>query len=207
MRAFLKSIIFLISLSFAIELQAQENNQSEYYKLPLKIAMGNHAVGFPYQNTFSSLHPNISIGSEFPLNKNHKHQLYLSSNIIFIDNNIIGNTIASDLNGAYRFVHSKGIFIENELGLGIVNQYHPRAIFELNSEDGSYSKIDDNGTLSSLIGIRSGIGYDLFRKYNLPIKIGINHYFFIQTSYFDVVSFPIMPQSTTNITIHYKFKK
>lgn len=202
-----KHFLILFALLGSCLVKAQDANPIEYSKLPLKIAVGNQAVGFPFQNAFSAFNPHLSIGTELGLNKNQKHHFFVSSNLGFFENNVIGNTITLDVDLAYRYTQKTGMFIETALGLGILDQFHPRAIYEQNTTDGSYDKITDQGTFASLIGLKMGLGYDLSKKTNYPIRIGINHHFFIQTIYFDVQNFPIMPQSTTNITITYKFKK
>jgi len=207
MTTFKKYLFILFALSCSFLMKAQGSSPIEYSKFPLKIALGNHAVGFPYQNSFSAFNPHLSIGTELGLNKNQKHRLFLSSNLGFIRNKVIGNTITADFDLAYRYTHKKGLFIETAFGLGVLDQFHPRDIYELNPADGTYKKSSDKGTFASLIGLKMGIGYDFSKNSNRPFRIGINHNFFIQTVYFDVMSFPIMPQSTTNITITYKFKK
>ena len=112
-----------------------------------------------------------------------------------------------DIDLGYRYTQNAGVYLETTLGLGLLEQFRPRAIYELNTSDNTYAKIKDKGTFVSLIGFKMGIGYDFSKRSNSPLKIGIHHNFFIQTPYFDVENFPIMPQSTTNITITYKFKK
>lgn len=207
MKTFKKYFFILFALSCSCLIKAQEGSPIEYSKFPLKLAIGNHAVGFPYQNSFSAFNPHVSIGTELGLNKNPKHSLFLSSNLGFFRNRVIGNTITADFDLGYRYMHKKGLFIETSFGLGALDQFHPRDIYELNPTVGTYEASADKGTFSSSIGFKMGIGYDFSKNSNTPFRIGINHNFFIQTVYFDVMSFPIMPQSTTNITITYKFKK
>lgn len=202
-----KYVLMLLALSSAYLIKAQDVNPITYAKFPLKIAIGNHAVGFPFQNSFSAFNPHFSVGTELGLNRNSKHHLFVSSNLGFIRNNVIGNTITMDLDLGYRYTNKTGLFLETTLDLGILEQFHPRVIYEQNTTDHTYQKITDKGTFASLIGLKMGIGYDFSKNPKYPFRIGINHHFFIQTVYFDVANFPIMPQTTTNITITYKFKK
>ena len=202
-----KYLLILLALSSSYWVKAQDDSAIEYSKFPLKIAIGNHAVGFPYQNSFSAFNPHLSVGTERGLNKNQKHHLFISSNLGFIRNKVIGNTITMDLDFGYRYTHVKGLFFETALGIGLLDQFHPRAIYKQNTTDGTYKKVSDKGTFASLIGFKMGIGYDFSKKSNRPFRIGLTHNFFIQTTYFDVKNFPIMPQSTTNILITYKFIK
>jgi len=207
MTTFKKYFLILFALSCSFLIKAQESSPIEYSKFPLKIAIGNHAVGFPYQNSFSTFNPHLSIGTELGFNRSQKHRLFLSSNLGFIRNKVIGNTITGDLDLGYRYTQKKGIFIETAFGIGILDQFHPREIYQLNASDGTYELSTDKDRFASLLGLKMGIGYDFSATSEIPIHLGINHNFFIQTSYFDVMNFPIMPQSTTNITLTYKFKK
>jgi len=178
-----------------------------YSKFPLRIEIGNHVVGFPFQNSFNSFNPNFSVGTERGLNKSQKYHLFVSTDLGFIRNKVIGNTLTFDLNLGYRYTHRAGLFFETSLGLGILDQFHPREVYTLNESENRYEKSSDSGMFASLIGLKTGIGYDFSKKSNLPFRIGISHDFFIQAPYFDVANFPIMPQSTTNISFTYKFKK
>ena len=202
-----KYLLILFALSSSYLIKAQDASPLAFYKFPLKINIGNHVVGFPFQNSFNAFNPHFSVGTELGLNKNQKHRLLLSSNLGFIRNKIIGNTITIDFDLGYRYNHKTSFFIETAFGLGALNQFHPRDIYKLNTTDGTYEKISDNGTFASLIEFKTGLGYDFSMNSTSPFRIGINHNFFIQTPYFDIENFPIMPQSTTNISITYKFKK
>lgn len=202
-----KYLLILFAISSAHLTDAQDLSAIEYSRFPLKIAIGDHAVGFPYQHSFGTFNPYLSVGTERGLNRNQKHHLLASSNLGFIRNNVIGNTITIDFGLGYRYMHNIGLFIETALDLGLLDQFHPRDIYEQNTSDGSYEKISDRGTFSSLIGLKTGLGYDLSKNSKHPFRIGIDHNFFIQTSYFDVENFSIMPQTTTSISITYKFKK
>jgi len=203
----IKFFLIIFALSSSSLIKAQENEKTEYSKFPLKVALGNHAVGFPFQNVLSASNPFLSLGSELNLNKNIKHRLYFSPSLGFIRNKVIGNTIALDLKIGYRFMHRAGPYLEVDLGLGILDQFHPRVIYEQNETDGSYEEIKDRGTFASLISNNFGIGYDFSKNSKYPFRLSLNHNFFIQSPYFDVESFPIMPQSTSSITLTYKFKK
>lgn len=202
-----KHLLILIALSASFLASAQLNSEIEYSKFPLKISVGNQAVGFPFENSFNAFHPHFSIGTEIGINKNLKHKLFAATNLGFIKNQVIGNTIILDLDLGYRYTAQRGLFIETALGIGILNQFHPSDIYVQDASTGNYESVKDEGTFASLIGLKMGTGYDFSRNSNLPIRVGVTHNFFIQTTYFDVASFPIMPQSTTNISITYKFKK
>lgn len=202
-----KCLLILLALSSTYLIKAQDVDPVVYSKLPLSIAFGNHAIGFPFENSFKAFNPHFSVGTELGLNKNQKHRLLLSSNLGFFKNKVIGNSWMADIELGYRYTHKTGLFIETGLGLGLIVQFHPRDIYALNPSNGSYDQVSDKGTFASLIGLKTGLGYDFSKHSKHPFRIGINHHFFIQSPYFDLESFPIMPQSTTNISLSYKFKK
>jgi len=207
MTGFKKYLLFILAISSTYLAHAQNATQIAYAKLPLKIAIGNHAVGFPYQNSFSAFNPQLSVGTELALNKSQKHQIIAASSLGFIRNQVIGNTIMLDIDLGYRYLHKSGVYIETSLGLGVLDQFHPRDIYVQSEVDGTYDKVSDKGTFASLIGNKMGIGYDFSKRSELPFRLDLSHHFFIQSPYFDVASFPIMPQSVTSLSITYKFKK
>ena len=202
----LKILCIVLVLVGAKDLRAQTNGTT-YSKFPLKVAFGNQVVGFPFENVFSTFNPHISAGTERVINKNQKHGLLLSTNLGFIRNTVIGNIISLDFDFGYRYTSAKGLYLEADLGMGLITHFHPGDIYQQNASDGTYSKVKNSGRSSSLIGLKLGIGYDFSKRSKYPIAVGLIHNPFIQTSYFDVASFPIMPQSTTKILITYKFKK
>ncbi len=204
LRKYLLIFIGLLGVHISI---AQDANASSYTKFPLKIAIGNHAVGFPFQNSFNAFNLHLSLGTELGLNKNLKHSLFLSSDLGYISNGVIGSSINLNVDFVYRYTHKTNFFLETALGIGMLNQFHPRDIYALNESDGTYDKISDNGTIASLIGFKTALGYDFSKKTDFPFRIAFSHHFFIQTAYFDLRNFPIMPQSSSNILISYKFKK
>lgn len=200
------SFLFLIFF-LPILLIAQKEEPIRYTKFPLKISIGNQVVGFPFQHPFKSFNPHFSIGTELGLNKNLKHRLLLSSSLGFIQNDIIGNAIPIDFHFNYRYTNKIGIYFQPSLGFGISKQFHPRDIYVLKPSNDGYEKKNDQGILSTIIGLKIEMGYDFSKKSNYPISIGIQHNFFIQTPYFDLDNFPIMPQTITNISLTYKFIK
>lgn len=189
-----------------LSLYGQEGDAIEYKKFPLKIGLSNHVVGFPFENISSTYNPHFSIGTERQLNKHLSHQFLAGSKVGWTSNKVIGNTISVDLDIGYRYMSALGLFSKLDFSIGAINQYHPYPIYDQKS-NGTFALKKDRGRPSSLIGFKLGIGYDLSRRGVLPVAIGIEHHAFIQTSYFDVASFPIMPQTTSGIIITCKFRK
>ena len=207
MKLNIKYFFILLALLSSFVLKAQDIDAVEYSKFQLKIALGNHTVGFPYENSWSAFNPHFSFGFEKRINKSLKNQLFLGSNLGFFRNEVIGNTLTIDFDLGYRYINKTGLFTDVSLGIGFIDQFHPKNVFRQNTTDGTYTKLKNQRRASSLIGLKMGFGYDFSKKSKHSFAIGISHNFFIQTSYFDVNNFPIMPQSTTNIFIIYKFKK
>jgi len=198
-------VLFLIIASTGI--YGQEAESIEYRRFPIKLSIGNHVVGFPFQNLSSSFNPAFSLGTEWVLNKNPKHSIIIPAQLGFIQNDIIGSSVNFDIGVGYRFTHAKGVFLSTNLNLGLLNQYHTRTIYSFNSTDGTYQEVKDTGTAASYSGFRLALGYDLNRMLKKPFSIGLEHHFYFQSPYFPIESFPIMPQSTTSITITHKFVK
>lgn len=202
-----KCVFILFVLTCSSLAKAQNTDTKAYSKFPLNVVIGNHGVGFPLQNLFQVPNLHLSIGSEFGLNKSKTRRLFFAPSLGFFQNKVIGSTFTLNADFGYRYTLKSGIFTETGLRIGFLNQFHPRSIYEQNPADATFHKVKDKGTQSSLLGFNLGIGYDFSKKHKAPIRVGINHNFFIQTTYFDVANFPIMPQTTTNITLSLKFKK
>jgi len=97
MRKFKKYLLFLLALSSAYLIKAQDGSV-EYFPLPLKITFGNHAVGFPYQNSFTSFNSHFSLGTELGINQNQKHHLFVSPNVGFFRNKFKNHGIHQGIN-------------------------------------------------------------------------------------------------------------
>lgn len=200
-------LLSLISVSLSIKAQNDAAQTDKYYKLPLQISFGNQCVGLAYQNLFSAFNPSLSVGTEIGYNKRIKHRISQTASIGFFANDVIGNTVSLSTDFCYRYNHKSGVFADISLGLGLLNQFHPRDIYEYNSTTGEYDKVKDFGKLAALLENGLSLGYDLSKTTKYPISIFVKHNFFIQSPYFDIKSFPIMPQSITQIGLKINIKK
>jgi|GEM_PF-3034636 len=197
----------LLCISQLTKSQSNTIDSIEYYRFPLQVSFGNQCVGLPYQNVFSTFNPAFYLGTEVGYNKNRKHHICQTAGLGFYANEVIGNTITLNSDFCYRFTHKSGVFADISLGLGIINQFHPRDIYEYSPSTGAYDKVKDYGKLAILLENGLSLGYDLSYKTKIPISIFIKHNFFIQTPYFDLKSFPFMPQSITQIGLKIKIRK
>ncbi len=195
--------VFFILFSFSVTAQ----NEIEYSKIQFKTTLGNHNIGLPGQISFNSFNPSINVGLLRKLNKNKKYLLFATSSFGGFINQSIGSSLILDIGSGYRYTHKVGLYIELELDIGGILQFHPRDIYKLDPENGTYIKKRKTGKLATVIGYEIGVGYDLSNRFDLPYTIGISNTFFIQSPYFKVSSFPIMPQSINTISITYKFNK
>ena len=182
-------------------------DSTHYCKYPVRISFGSQVVGFPYQNLFSAFHPVFSAGTEFRYNKNEKHRICQTLNIGYSFNEQIGNKLLLNSDFCYRYTHSSGVFADISMGLGLVDQYHPRKTYKYNSSTGEYDRVSDWGKFGIQLGYGMSLGYDLSRKTHYPVSLFVKNTFFIQSPYFDLKDFPVMPQSTVQIGVTIKIRK
>ena len=200
--------VFLVFLIFSTSAQSKNLSDSiQFQKISLQLSFGNQCVGFPYQNLFSAFNPSFSAGIEYRYNKNLKHSLIQTARFNFNGNQSIGNSFAFITEFRYRYTHKSAFFADASVGLGFLNQYHPREIYKLNTETGEYNKVKDKGKGGNVVGYGISVGYDFSKKTKYPVAVFIRNNFWIQTPYFETTMFPIIPQSITQIGLTYKFKR
>ena len=184
-----------------------QNPEKKTKSIPIQIAIGNHNVGFPYENIFYGGNPSLALGTEFRLNKKIKHRFYAAPNLTFTNNEIIGHSISLYSDLGYRYTHKSGVFSDFALSLGFMSQAYPRKVYEFNETSRTYEESSSSRIGASQVGFGMGFGYDFSLKKNLPIAIFIRNDFFIQSPYFALEMFPIMPQSITKIGIKFNLRK
>lgn len=198
----------MIFLFFSLCTYARNPSDSAvYYKLPIKASFGTIAVGYPYQNLFTAFNPTFALGTEFRYNRNITHRLYQTLNLECAFSTELGTKVMVQTDFGYRYTHPIGIFGNVSLGIGILNQFHPRETYQYNPSSGEYDAVRDNGIYGILMGYGLGVGYDFSRKTRCPISLFLQSSFFIQSPYFDLQDFPIMPQSTFQLGISIKIRK
>lgn len=181
--------------------------QQPYSRWSLHAAVGNQAVGFPFENLFSSSHPALSVGVDFRLNKSLRHSLSLSSGAGVFSNSLIGNTMMSGLDLHYRYTTRSGVFGELQAGVGALAQFHPRKTWTLNAETGAYTESKEGPFWASEIGFGVGLGYDFSRRFGKPYAVFLKNRFFFESPYFKLKAFPIMPQNILELGVSFKLKR
>ncbi|MCX6266748.1 MAG: hypothetical protein NTW16_05235 [Bacteroidetes bacterium] len=199
-------VVLLVSLTIIAEAQT-DHAATPYFRLPIRVSFGSQAVGFPYQNLFSAFNPSFSAGTEFRYNKNETHRICQTLNVGFSVSDQIGSKVMLNSDFCYRYTHSSGVFADISIGLGLLNQFHARKTYQYNSSTGEYDKVKDYGTFGLMLGYGMSLGYDFSRKNRYPVSIFVKNTFYIQSPYFDMTNFPIMPQSTIQIGLTVKIRK
>ena len=202
-------LIFVFLLALMPWISEAQNNPApvQYYKQPVRLSFGNQVVGFPFQNLFTSFHPGLMAGTEFGYNKSEKHRICQTLNLGFSFSRQIGNKVMLSSDFCYRYTHPSGAFAELSFGFGVLNQYHARETYKFNSSSGEYDRVGDPGKFGTMLGYGMGLGYDFSRKGGFPVSVFIKNTFFIQSPYFDLKDFPVMPQSTLQAGLTIKIRK
>ena len=201
-------LLAFLLITLPVITEARTNPDStHYFKLPVRISLGSQVVGFPYENLFSSFNPTFSIGTEFRYNKSEKHRIYQTLNLGFSSSPQIGYKLMLNSDFCYRYTHSSGVFADISIGLGLANQYHPRETYKYNEATGEYDHVKDRGVFGLMLGYGMSLGYDFSRKTRIPVSVFVKNTFFVQSPYFDLKDFQIMPQSTIQIGFTIKIRK
>lgn len=195
-----KTMLFLILTG----LFSGQSFAQDYRRFALKAGMGNHQVGFPYQNLLISINPALSFGSEIRYNKSERNQLLQTFDFRIASNKELGQSVALTTSLLYRRHFGNQIFIGTGLGIGLVAQQSPREAFVQNSQN-DYEKIEAAQTQGMLLQVPFTVGFDMSKR--RPLMLSIDYMPYIQVPYFDAASFPFMPQSVIQFSITFKFKK
>ena len=207
-----RKIVFTISLLFLLVCPlitfAQDPSPTEptYRRWSLQGAIGNHTIGYPFQNYAASFNPSLSLETDFRLNKNPRHTFSIGLANTWLFNQPTGNTLIVQLGFAYRYTHRSGVFGKIGLDLGNSFFFHSGEAYAYNAETQSYS-IASNSFATSYSGYQLSLGYDLDPKMDLPWAFFLRNRFGIQSPYFDADLFPILPQNFLELGIIYRFRK
>lgn len=184
-----------------------DSSSRQYYRLPIIVTYGNQDVAFGLQNLFAAYNPSVALGTEIVYNKSQRHKIGQSAELGFIANETLGNKTSLSTAFFYRYCHRSGLFAGIELGLGLAQQYHPRQVYEYNAELRDYEKAKDTGISSLQAGYGLHLGYDFARNGDIPLSIFIKNNLVIQSPYLDLTTFPIMPQSITQLGLKIQLTK
>ncbi|MEL7530840.1 MAG: hypothetical protein AAFN10_06015 [Bacteroidota bacterium] len=200
---------FIITLSMllgSISLQAQESVRAHSFgeRLSLNLGFANHSVGFPLQNQLKAFNPSISnLGIAARLNRSQQHQLLLSVQSSFLANEVIGNSFLLGLAISYRYTHPTGFYTQLGLELGTLSQQSVREAY-------SYPilNIDPQPEKLSMTSSYSGLGWQLGYRLSKTgwsrFSVFLSQRFLIQSPYFSISAFDILPQNLLAIGFSYQ---
>lgn len=165
----------------------------------------NHIVGLPIQNLFSAYNPAIAdVGIGFRLNKKTDKQIIISSQTSFICNSVIGNTLFTGLGIGFQYTNKTGIIVGLGLHSSGVLQFIPNPTYSFNGSVYEATKLKPQ--VFSAIGYDLNIGYDFSNKFDKRYALFIRNKFILQSPYFDIEAFGIMPQNLFEMGFIYKMK-
>lgn len=212
MKQRLKITILPLLLFFSIftsRLRAEEKDStygSFINRISISVAMGNHTIGFPFQNLYASFNPVLfDGGAELKLNKKKKSFWYTFIGTCIVRNNQIGHSVMPAIGIGYRWFNKSNYWLSAALETGAIVQFHPTQTFIYNKETNAFKHGNNTPFLSQCVGFSLSVGYNLSVKYDIPLSVMIKNRFFIQSTYFNLASFPIMPQNMMETGIIYSF--
>ncbi|MEL6845329.1 MAG: hypothetical protein AAFP02_19150 [Bacteroidota bacterium] len=203
--SFISILLFLCCHSHFLQAQDSVEDHSFGERLALRIAIGNHTVGFPLQNQLKAVNPAISnLGLSCRLNRNKKHSILLGLGSSFIANEVIGNSFLLGLDLSYRYTFSGGLYTQVGIEMGALSQRSVRAAYSFPGPDATVTPIAQTlGT--SYSGLVGYIGYQFQQDSLQKLSVFVSQRFFIQAPYFAVQAFDILPQNLLSIGINYQF--
>ena len=201
-------LYLLIFVAFPLISSGQElTTNNDFGRFSINASLGNHSVGFPFQNQFSAFNPVLpDIGLAFRVNKNLKHRFLLGLNTTFVNNEVVGNEWKTGLNLNYRYTNESGFFGKVGLDIGSISTNYSRQQFEFNTETANYESINQRFN-SSYSGYRLAIGYDFENRFNKRYSVFLAHQFYFQTPYFQVQVFEVLPQNIIQVGIEVQLNK
>lgn len=203
---FFPVLTFLLCASPQLKAQDFDDEHSFGERLALSLALGNHSVGFPLQNQLKAFHPAISnLGLECRLNRSRKHSLLLGARTSLIANEVVGNSLLLGLDLSYRYTHPSGIYTQLAIEMGALSQRSARDAFPYPSLSDGF-EAETLSQSSSYSGLAWYLGYQLKGPRLQNFSLFLSQRFFIQTPYFAVAAFEIMPQNLLSIGLRYQIQ-
>ncbi|MEM6345883.1 MAG: hypothetical protein AAF927_18460 [Bacteroidota bacterium] len=196
---FLLLLLLILSSPY---LRAQELVQDHSFgeRLSLHLAIGNHSVGFPLQNQFKAFNPALSqLGITVRLNRSTKHSLLLGLSTSGIRNEVVGNSWLLGLELAYRYRHPSGVYTQLGLEMGALSQRSVREAYSF-----PFPSDDFQPEQLSLNTSYSGLAWQLGYQFDQRLSVFLSQRFFIQSPYFSVAVFDILPQNVLAIGLSYQ---
>lgn len=187
--------------------QSPTTTLSRQERWSLHLAVGNHTVGFPFQNLLAQANPAITdVGIGFQLTKSRTHRLSLRSQSSFIWNDEVGNAWLNGLSLRYVYAHQSGVFAGIELNMGSLRQRYPRETYAYQASSKQFVLTESERIQASYSGFGLLLGYDLHKLDRQGISLFLRSKFYFQVPYFNAQAFPIMPQNMLELGVQLPFQ-
>ncbi len=185
-----------IVLSFAVLLCCMIQAESRVH--PVSISFLKQSWGFPtsINRNFSPFFPGLTAGiCRLRIDKmiSFPQSAYLG----YFYNGVAGSALYLYGDQGIRSNLKSGFFAEFSLGLGYFHAFHAGDIYTRNSND-EYEKVIDFGKPSFMFSMSQSIGFDLSKKFGIPITPFIKYQCTVSYPYFDKV-LPIRPSKMLHL--------
>lgn len=185
-------------VAFSILLLVCGAMKAENRQHPVSVTIFNQSWAWPFSelNRFSPLYPGLTVGI-YRLQNERMFTFPQSVHMGYFYNNACGSALFLHGDQSIRFNLKCGFFIEPSLGLGYFHAFHAHDIYKRNS-DGRYGKAVDFGKPSVMFSLSQTIGFDLSKKYGIPIAPFVKIQGIISYPYWEIV-LPIRPSNLVHI--------
>jgi len=181
---------------------------SQDKKIPFSITVFNNGTSLPgsgYLGIFSkTIHPGISLGTYHLYRSGEKHELLQTFKVSYFYHRHVQHGIQLYSEGGYRYLTKSGIYGEALLGAGYLHSIVNQEIFVF--KDGKYVKKTNLGRPQLMISTGLGIGYDLEKKCETPLRIFLLYQFWMQTPFVNKYV-PLLPNTALHLGVHYLINK
>lgn len=164
----------------------------------ISITIMNESISMPL-SSFDEFHHGLEIGTTLWSKENEKTiQQFNTYGGWYFHQNIEN---AFYLRGEYQFSRKviKGFYLDMYGGAGYLHTFYPGKMFEMNTEDGSFTEVKQTGHPRALISLGLGLSY----RNDSGIEPFVKQELAIETPFANGI--PFMPHAFTKIGINFKF--
>lgn len=150
-------------------------------------------------------HPGFTIGSGFNYRQTEHNSLFQTFKLGYFYHRLAQHALQLYSEAGYQHQFNCGFSFRTLLGLGYLHSIPDMEVFELNS-DGEYERAGRLGRPQGMGGLTIGIGYNINKKSNHPMRIGLDYQVWFQFPFVQEYV-PVLPNTTLHLSFTYHIPK
>ena len=195
--------LFIFPLFVAGQSPALDDNAPMSASRPVELTVGNHSISMPFRKMLRTpFHPAISAGTELAFKHTAGHKIYSPLRFEFFYNkyNAAGLKLTAGI--GYRYTHKIGVFADVAAEAGYLHSF--RTFGKMTFKDGYYESMTDFGKPAANAGFHTSLGYDFFRRTDLPLAVFVRYEWFAQIPYNSYAG-NYRPQAVISVGLRWDF--